>query len=115
MERFIVCKNALCRLVVDLRLLDVHWHAYYSPQLGGLMAIIRQRLTLRPRYRSGNAISALLDGAVVPQAVRRMVPTPDGDRPLSGPCETVARWALSRAPLRLEGGVAVFCMGSMRK
>ena len=35
------------------------------------------------------------------EAVRRLVPAPDGDRPLSAPCETVARWALSRAPLRL--------------
>jgi histidine ammonia-lyase len=35
------------------------------------------------------------------EAVRRLVPAPDGDRPLSGPCETIARWALSRAPLRL--------------
>jgi histidine ammonia-lyase len=35
------------------------------------------------------------------QAVRRMVGAPEGDRPLSGPCETVARWTLSRAPVRL--------------
>jgi histidine ammonia-lyase len=35
------------------------------------------------------------------QAVRRMVNAPEGDRPLSGPCETVARWTLSRAPVRL--------------
>ena len=35
------------------------------------------------------------------QAVRRLVAAPEGDRPLSGPCETVARWALSRAPVRL--------------
>jgi len=35
------------------------------------------------------------------EAVRRLVPAPDGDRPLSGPCETIARWALSRAPMRL--------------
>jgi histidine ammonia-lyase len=34
-------------------------------------------------------------------AVRRLVPAPDGDRPLSGPCETVARWVLSRDPIRL--------------
>jgi histidine ammonia-lyase len=35
------------------------------------------------------------------QAVRRVVPAPEGDRPLSGPCETLARWVLSRAPLHL--------------
>ena len=34
-------------------------------------------------------------------AVRRLVPAPEGDRPLSGPCETVARWVLSRDPIRL--------------
>ncbi len=34
-------------------------------------------------------------------AIRRIVPAPEGDRPLSGPCETVAKWALSTAPLRL--------------
>jgi histidine ammonia-lyase len=33
-------------------------------------------------------------------AVRRMVPAPEGDRPLSEPCETVARWVLSNAPVR---------------
>src|SRR6185436_6345681 len=31
-------------------------------------------------------------------AIRRIVPPPDGDRPLSGACETVARWVLSPAP-----------------
>jgi len=35
------------------------------------------------------------------EAVRRLVPAPEGDRPLSEPCETVARWVLSRAPVRL--------------
>ncbi len=35
------------------------------------------------------------------EAVRRLVPAPEGDRPLSAPCEKVARWTLSRAPLRL--------------
>src|SRR4029453_14455810 len=35
------------------------------------------------------------------EAVRRLVPSPEGDRPLSEPCETVARWVLSRAPMRL--------------
>ena len=39
------------------------------------------------------------------EAVRRLVPAPEGDRPLSAPCETVARWALSRAPLRLAEDV----------
>jgi histidine ammonia-lyase len=34
-------------------------------------------------------------------AVRRLVPAPDGDRPISGACETLARWVLSRAPERL--------------
>jgi histidine ammonia-lyase len=34
-------------------------------------------------------------------AVRRIVPEPEGDRPLSEPCETVARWVLSPAPERL--------------
>ena len=34
-------------------------------------------------------------------AIRRLVPAPDGDRPLSGPCEIVARWVLSDAPARL--------------
>jgi histidine ammonia-lyase len=31
-------------------------------------------------------------------AVRRLVPAPEGDRPLSGPCDTVAQWVLSGAP-----------------
>jgi histidine ammonia-lyase len=35
------------------------------------------------------------------QAVRRIAAAPEGDRPLSGPAEAVARWTLSRAPLRL--------------
>jgi histidine ammonia-lyase len=34
-------------------------------------------------------------------AVRRMVPAPDGDRPIGESCETVARWVLSRDPERL--------------
>ena len=34
-------------------------------------------------------------------AIRRVAPAPDGDRPLSGPCESVAKWVLSRAPLTL--------------
>jgi histidine ammonia-lyase len=34
-------------------------------------------------------------------AVRRLVPAPEGDRPLSEACETLARWVLSEGPLRL--------------
>jgi len=34
-------------------------------------------------------------------AVRRLTPAPDGDRPLSGPCEAIARWVLSAGPLHL--------------
>jgi histidine ammonia-lyase len=34
-------------------------------------------------------------------AVRRLVPAPDGDRPISESCETVTRWVLSRDPERL--------------
>ncbi len=34
-------------------------------------------------------------------AVRRVIPAPEGDRPLSGPAEEVARWVLSTAPLKL--------------
>ena len=34
-------------------------------------------------------------------SIRRLVPAPDGDRPLSAACETVARWVLSAAPVRL--------------
>jgi histidine ammonia-lyase len=34
-------------------------------------------------------------------AIRRLVPEPPGDRPLSDPCETIARWVLSRAPEHL--------------
>src|SRR5205085_12365920 len=30
-------------------------------------------------------------------AVRRVVPAPEGDRPIGGPCETLARWVLSPA------------------
>jgi len=35
-------------------------------------------------------------------AVRRRVPAPEGDRPLSEPCESVARWILSGAVERLS-------------
>ncbi|MFM7231787.1 MAG: histidine ammonia-lyase [bacterium] len=34
-------------------------------------------------------------------AVRRVVPAPEGDRPLQGPCEELARWVMSAAPQRL--------------
>ena len=34
-------------------------------------------------------------------AVRRIVGAPDGDRPLQGPCEELARWVLSAGPQKL--------------
>jgi len=34
-------------------------------------------------------------------AVRRVVPEPEGDRPIAPACESLARWVLSRAPERL--------------
>jgi histidine ammonia-lyase len=34
-------------------------------------------------------------------AVRRIVPAPEGDRPLSEPCEALTRWVMSPAPERL--------------
>jgi histidine ammonia-lyase len=34
-------------------------------------------------------------------AIRRLVPAPEGDRPLNEACEAVARWVLSVAPVRL--------------
>jgi histidine ammonia-lyase len=34
-------------------------------------------------------------------AVRRIVSAPEGDRPLQGPCEELARWVLSGAPQKL--------------
>lgn len=34
-------------------------------------------------------------------AIRRVAGVPEGDRPLSGPCEEVARWVLSSAPVKL--------------
>jgi histidine ammonia-lyase len=52
-------------------------------------------LEFRRPLRAGEGTERLYE------EVRRLVQTPDGDRPLSGPCESVARWALSRAPLRL--------------
>jgi histidine ammonia-lyase len=33
--------------------------------------------------------------------LRRIAPAPEGDRPLHEPCEAVARWVLSAAPVRL--------------
>ncbi|MCC6650294.1 MAG: histidine ammonia-lyase [Candidatus Eisenbacteria bacterium] len=33
--------------------------------------------------------------------VRRIAGAPEGDRPLSGPCESVAKWVLSASPLKL--------------
>ncbi len=38
-------------------------------------------------------------------AVRRLVPAPEGDRPLSAACERLARWAVSAAPMRLAAEV----------
>jgi len=38
-------------------------------------------------------------------AVRRQVPAPEGDRPLSGSTEALARWVLSDAPTRLAAEV----------
>jgi len=35
-------------------------------------------------------------------AIRRLVPAPEGDRPIGGPCETLARWVLSAGPARLS-------------
>jgi histidine ammonia-lyase len=40
-------------------------------------------------------------------AVRRLVPAMEGDRPLAGPCETVAKWVLSRDAVRLAEEVLV--------
>jgi histidine ammonia-lyase len=40
-------------------------------------------------------------------AVRRQVPAPEGDRPLTGPAETLARWVLSDGPLELVEEVLV--------
>ena len=37
--------------------------------------------------------------------VRRIVPEPEGDRPIAGACESLARWALSPAPARLADEV----------
>lgn len=37
--------------------------------------------------------------------IRRLVPEPEGDRPLAGACDALARWALSAAPERLANEV----------
>ena len=34
-------------------------------------------------------------------AIRRLVPAPEGDRPITQACEAIARWVLSPAPGRL--------------
>jgi len=46
-------------------------------------------------------LSAGLGSERVYAAVRRLVPTPEGDRPLSEACETLARWVLSSEPAKL--------------
>jgi len=38
-------------------------------------------------------------------AIRRLVPAPEGDRPIDTACESVAAWVLSRAPERLAAEV----------
>jgi histidine ammonia-lyase len=52
-------------------------------------------LELRRPLKAGEG-SEMLYGAV-----RRIVPAPEGDRPLQGPCEEVARWVLSAGPQKL--------------
>ena len=52
-------------------------------------------LELRRPLKAGEG-SEMLYGAV-----RRIVPTPEGDRPLQGPCEELARWVMSAAPQKL--------------
>ncbi len=52
-------------------------------------------LELRRPLKAGEG-SEMLYGAV-----RRIVPAPEGDRPLQGPCEELARWVLSAAPQKL--------------
>lgn len=46
-------------------------------------------------------LSAGLGSERVYGAVRRLVPEPEGDRPIAGPCETLAKWVLSDAPQHL--------------
>jgi histidine ammonia-lyase len=52
-------------------------------------------LDLRRPLKAGEG-SEMLYGAV-----RRIVPAPEGDRPLQGPCEELARWVLSAGPQKL--------------
>jgi histidine ammonia-lyase len=52
-------------------------------------------LELRRPLKAGEG-SEMLYGAV-----RRIVPAPEGDRPLQGPCEELARWVVSAAPQKL--------------
>ena len=46
-------------------------------------------------------LTAGLGSERVYAAVRRLVPAPEGDRPLSEPCERISRWVLSPEPQRL--------------
>ncbi|HZJ69682.1 MAG TPA: aromatic amino acid lyase, partial [Planctomycetota bacterium] len=50
-------------------------------------------------------LSAGLGSERVYAAVRRRVPAPEGDRPLSEPCETIARWVLSGEAAELANEV----------
>jgi len=52
-------------------------------------------LELRRPLKAGEG-SEMLYGAV-----RRIVPAPEGDRPLQGPCEELSRWVMSAAPQKL--------------
>ena len=45
------------------------------------------------------------DDLVVYGAVRRLVPAPEGDRPLSDACEALTQWVLGGAPERLADEV----------
>jgi len=51
-------------------------------------------------------LAAGLGSERVYAAVRRLAPAPEGDRPLSGPCEIVAQWVLSGVPGRLAEEVS---------
>ena len=46
-------------------------------------------------------LAAGLGSERVYAAIRRMVPAPEGDRPITEACETVARWVQSPEPVRL--------------
>ena len=53
-------------------------------------------------HRDGDRILLFFKGASeVLLPLCRTVRYPEGDRPLSGPAEEVARWVLSAAPLKL--------------